>query len=106
MKFGGTSMGSAERIEAAACLTTEQHAKRPVAIVVSAMSKVTDLLLDSMKKAEAGDEAGLEANLATLTEKHEACCRHLLPASAQKAALDGVQALIAEFSKIVQGMLL
>jgi len=51
-------MGSAERIEAAARLTTEQHAKRPVAIVVSAMSKVTDLLLDSLSKAAAGDEAG------------------------------------------------
>ena len=57
MKFGGTSMGSAERIDVAARLTTEQHAQRPVAIVVSAMSKVTDLLLDSLRKAEAGDEA-------------------------------------------------
>jgi len=106
MKFGGTSMGSAERIQVAARLTTEQHAKRPVAIVVSAMSKVTDLLLDSMRKAEAGDEAGLDANLAALTDKHEACCKHLLPPSAQKAALDGVHALIAEFSRVAKGMLL
>ena len=106
MKFGGTSMGSADRIKVAAKLTTDQHAKRPVAIVVSAMSKVTDLLLDSMKKAEAGDEAGLEANLAALTEKHETCCKQLLPESAQKAALDGVHVLIGEFSKIVKGMLL
>ena len=29
--------------------------KRPVVIVVSAMSKITDLLLDSLRKAEAGD---------------------------------------------------
>src|SRR5450631_2710005 len=106
MKFGGTSMGSAERIQVAARLTTEQHAKRPVAIVVSAMSKVTDLLLDSMKKAEAGDEAGLDANLAALAEKHEACCKQLLPASAQRAAIDGVHALLAEFARIVKGMLL
>ena len=27
MKFGGTSMGSAERIDVAARLTTEQHAR-------------------------------------------------------------------------------
>jgi bifunctional aspartokinase / homoserine dehydrogenase 1 len=110
MKFGGTSMGSAERIQVAARLTTEQHAKRPVAIVVSAMSKVTDLLLDAMRKAEAGDEAGIDTNLKALTEKHETCCKHLLPApeqsGAQKAALDGVHALIAEFSRVVKGMLL
>ena len=66
MKFGGTSMGTAERIKVAARLTAEQHAKRPVAIVVSAMSKVTDLLLDTMRKAEAGDEAGVDKNLETL----------------------------------------
>jgi len=63
MKFGGTSMGSADRIAVAARLTAEQRAKRPVVVVVSAMSKVTDLLLDSLRKAEAGDQADLNANL-------------------------------------------
>ena len=106
MKFGGTSMGSAERIQVAARLTTEQYAKRPVAIVVSAMSKVTDLLLDSMRKAEAGDEAGIDANLAALLEKHETCCKALLPVAAQQAALDGVHGLIAEFSRMAKGMLM
>ena len=33
-------------------------APRPVVIVVSAMSKITDLLLDTMRRAEAGDQAG------------------------------------------------
>ncbi|HEV2201024.1 MAG TPA: aspartate kinase [Bryobacteraceae bacterium] len=106
MKFGGTSLGSAERIRVAARLTMDQHARRPVAIVVSAMSKVTDLLLDAMRKAEAGDEAALDANLAALARKHEDCCRELLPSSAQTPALEGVRALIAEFSRIAKGILL
>jgi len=106
MKFGGTSMGSAERIEAAARLTTEQQAKRPVAIVVSAMSKVTDLLLDSLRKAEAGDEAGLDTNLAALTERHVTCCRALLPAGFQETAIDGVNGLIGEFARIAKGILM
>ena len=106
MKFGGTSMGSAERIEAAARLTTEQHAKRPVAIVVSAMSKVTDLLLDSLRRAEAGDEAGLDTNLAALTERHVTCCRALLPAGFQETAIDGVGGLIGEFARIAKGILM
>ena len=54
MKFGGTSMGTAARIRVAAQISAEQHGKRPVISVVSAMSKVTDLLLDSLRKAEAG----------------------------------------------------
>lgn len=106
MKFGGTSMGSAERIKVAARLATEQHAQRPVAIVVSAMSKVTDLLLDAMRKAEAGDEAGLEADLKTLKERHTACCRELLPADRQDAALAGVHALVEEFGRIARGIMM
>ena len=56
-------MGSAARIRVAAQISAEQHAKRPVVTVVSAMAKITDLLLDSLRKAEAGDEAGLDAAL-------------------------------------------
>ena len=38
MKFGGTSMGSADRIKIAAHLASQERKTRPVAIVVSAMS--------------------------------------------------------------------
>ncbi|MEO8050551.1 MAG: aspartate kinase [Acidobacteriota bacterium] len=106
MKFGGTSMGSAERMEAAARLITEQHAKRPVAIVVSAMSKVTDLLLEGLRKAEAGDEAGLDANLAALKERHLTCCVGLLPKGFQESTLDGLNGLVGEFARIAKGILM
>jgi len=106
MKFGGTSMGSADRMKIAAKLTAEQHAKRPVAIVVSAMSKVTDLLLDTLKRAEAGDTEGLEGNLETLTSRHLECAAGLLPAALQDGARTGIEALTAEFARIARGMLL
>src|SRR5205807_5992221 len=48
MKFGGTSMGSAERMRVAADIIARQRQKQPVLVVVSAMSKVTDLLLDTL----------------------------------------------------------
>jgi len=106
MKFGGTSMGSADRIRVSARLAAEQHAKRPVVIVVSAMSKVTDLLLDSLKKAEADDKAGLDQNLAQLAARHvEACCG-LLPEAQHAEAIEGVSALLAEFARIAKGVLL
>ena len=63
MKFGGTSMGSAERIRVAAAICTEQKAQRPVLAVVSAMSGVTDLLLGALRHAEADDEAGIESSI-------------------------------------------
>ena len=106
MKFGGTSMGSAERIKVAARLSIEQHQLRPVAIVVSAMSKITDLLLDTMSKAEKGDEAGVDANLATLAVRHHTCCHELLPVASQAPAIAGVDRIIAEFARMANGMML
>jgi len=106
MKFGGTSMGSAERIRVAAKISAEQHSKRPVVAVVSAMSKVTDLLLDSLRKAEAGDQADLDTNLKTLYARHFECCRDLLPPNRQEAALAGLHGLISEFSRIAKGCLM
>jgi len=55
MKFGGTSMGSADRMRAAAAIIAEHRTTRPVLVVVSAMSKITDLLLDTLRRAELGD---------------------------------------------------
>ena len=104
MKFGGTSVGSAERIRIAARLAAEQAARRPVLVVVSAMSKITDLLLDTMKHAEGGDGAGVQRNIAELERRHTDACRELLPAGAQPAALEGIHALIGEFQRIVVGM--
>jgi aspartate kinase len=104
MKFGGTSVGSAERMRVAARISAAQQSTRPVAIVVSAMSKITDLLLDTMRHAEAGDAAGLEANITRLRQRHLETCRELLPADRQEAALAGLQGLIAEFERIINGM--
>jgi len=106
MKFGGTSVGSAERMRIAAALAAGQGPRRPVAMVVSAMSKITDLLLDTLRRAEAGDSAALAANLAALRQRHLDTCRALLPADRQRAAADGIARLIAEFERIAGGMLM
>ena len=106
MKFGGTSVGSADRMRVAARITQEQQRRRPVCIVVSAMSKVTDLLLDSMRRAEAGDRTGLEGNISRLRERHLEACRDLLPAERQAAAEESILTLLAEFERITGGMLM
>ena len=76
-------------------------------MVVSAMSKVTDLLLDSLRKAEAGDQADLDANLKQL---HCAALRVLAAScfrrTVRKPRWPASTALIAEFSRIAKGMLM
>ncbi len=106
MKFGGTSVGSAERIRAAAQLAAAEQRKRPVAVVVSAMSKVTDLLLETMRRAESGDREGVEHDIRRLRERHLQTCRDLLPEARQPAVLDGIQTLIGDFERITGGIAL
>ncbi|MGP0074881.1 MAG: aspartate kinase [Bryobacteraceae bacterium] len=107
MKFGGTSMGSPERIRVAARICTEQKVKRPVVAVVSAMSGVTDLLLATLRHAEADDEAGIESSIRSLSDRHEKTCRELLrePARCDRA-MEGIRELISDFRRIARGMLM
>ena len=106
MKFGGTSVGSAERMRAAAKLSAAQKHQRPVVIVVSAMSGVTDLLIETTKHAEAGDRAGRDANLTKLEERHVQACKELLPAAKRKPVMAGIHGLVGEFDRITHGMLM
>jgi aspartate kinase len=106
MKFGGTSVGSAERIRAAAAITAEQQRRRPVAIVVSAMSKVTDLLLEALRRAEAGDKAGVESDIEKLRKRHVETCCELLPEPERAPTLEGIAGLLSEFERIASGICL
>ena len=107
MKFGGTSMGSADRMKVAASICRQQASTRPILCVVSAMSKITDLLLDSLLKAEAGDRADLETNLNTLRQRHTDACIELLPdVETRSAVLREVDLLLSEFDRIANGILM
>src|SRR5262249_12192466 len=106
MKFGGTSMSSAERIKGAAGTCAGQKDKHPLVVVVSAMAQVTDLLLNTLRHAEAGDEVGIESNLERLGKRHLETCAELLEGQRRDGAIRGIQALITDFKRIVHGMLM
>ena len=69
MKFGGTSVGGPEQIKAAARIVRDHRERRPV-VVVSAITKVTDLLLATARAAGAGERETVRANLRRLSEIH------------------------------------
>jgi aspartate kinase len=106
MKFGGTSMGSAERIRSAATLCEEAWRQRPTVVIVSAMSKVTDMLLEALRHAEGGDEGGLDRLLAQLDEKHRECCSQLLEGPLREQTQQVLDGILEEFSRIARGVLM
>ena len=106
MKFGGTSVGSAERMKAACDLIAAEARRRPVAAVVSAMSKITDLLLETTRHAEAGDQSGVDRGLEQLESRHATAARDLIPPAELPRVEKDLAEIIAEFRRIVNGMLM
>lgn len=87
MKFGGTSVGSADAISRVAAITRDQHARwGQVAIVVSAMSGVTDMLIRGAHAALI-DRGGYRQAAQQIREKHDAAIRELLGDGAEAAAV-------------------
>ena len=71
MKFGGTSVGSAQRIKSIARIVTDHLSKKEkVVVVVSAMNGVTDRLLACAKAAVMKDRVELDRNFSILYELH------------------------------------
>lgn len=103
MKFGGTSVGSAEAIERAARLAAETAENRRCVVVSSAMSKVTDALLQGM---QAESEESLRAVVAELERKHVETAEALLPADRIPDVEAQVRSILERYSRIARGMVL
>jgi aspartate kinase len=71
LKFGGTSVGSAERISDVARLVRKRRGD-PCLVVVSAMAGVTDLLVGLKNSSKSRERAATESTLAELEGRHRA----------------------------------
>ena len=79
MKFGGTSVGSADALTKAAQIVKDARADYArVVVITSAMSGVTNLLLDSAASASQGKTDSLPKAESTLREKHFAAADALI----------------------------
>ena len=103
-------MGSAERMRVAAGLIAESGRHRPLLVVVSAMSKITDLLLETLRRAELGDTDAVDANLRTLRQRHLDAAAELFSGmeaqDGREIAESAIETLIAEFGRIARGVLM
>lgn len=79
MKFGGTSVGDVAAFERVCGVVSSCAERRPV-VVVSAMTKVTDALLEAVDTAKKGDADAAFALLGPHIQRHETVCRELIPA--------------------------
>ena len=97
MKFGGTSVADAERVQQAASIVESQPAPR--AVVVSAASGVTNLLLDAARAAAAEGEAFAGQLAGKIRERHYGIAAEIAndtERAAVVAALDQLHAALDE----------
>jgi len=78
MKFGGTSVGDVAAFERVYRIVSSQLDRRPV-VVVSAMTKVTDALLNAFELARKGDSAEGFASLKYQFRRHSEVADHFIP---------------------------
>ncbi len=100
-KFGGSSLADADcfrRVAAIVEALPESH----VALVLSACRGVTDELIGLVGVAEHADEAGCEAVLSRLHQRHAAIATELLDPPGRKAFEQQVQADIEDLRRVTQ----
>ena len=103
LKFGGSSVGSAEAILKVVAIVAESIKKEPTIVVVSAMSGVTDQLLMLAQSAAQGNEA-YKTIIQNIEQKHLDVVRVLLPIQAQSATLSLVKQTINELESNCEGL--
>lgn len=102
LKFGGTSVGSLQSISALlSILKDQQGAENPI-VVLSAMSGVTNALVEMAENAGQGRD--YSEGLKTIESKHFDVIRALLPANAQNPVLTKLKIYFNELEEILQSV--
>ncbi len=86
MKFGGTSVADAAALQNVARIVASEHKASPV-VVVSAMSGVTDSLLNATSIATTGDAQHAFTSLEKVFTRHQTAAHELLSHSRSEAFL-------------------
>ncbi|NTV99369.1 MAG: bifunctional aspartate kinase/homoserine dehydrogenase I, partial [Chlorobiaceae bacterium] len=104
-KFGGSSLGSAARIRKVADIIAGALQQEELVVVVSAIHRVTDLLLESASKAGCGDK-GYRALLDEIEQLHLGIAGELFTESGIESVTLSLRAELGELGDIIHGVFL
>jgi aspartate kinase len=104
MKFGGTSVGDASCIARTAQIVARAAKENPCVVVVSAMSGVTNRLIEAAKKAQTGNAPEAVAHLDALRKQHETALTTLISQEQDRAILgQRMEQVLAEGRRLCEG---
>ncbi|WP_396191698.1 bifunctional aspartate kinase/homoserine dehydrogenase I [Flavobacterium sp.] len=105
LKFGGTSVANAQNIQLAINIVTEKSKKEKLAVVVSALSGVTDMLLIASQKAASKDE-NYKNNIEEIKQKHFDTISLLIDSNNQNQLLIKINSQINQLQTLLDGCFL
>lgn len=105
LKFGGTSVANAQNIQLAINIVTEKSTKEKLAVVVSALSGVTDMLLNASQKAASKDE-NYKNNIEEIKQKHFDTISLLIDSNNQNQLLIKINSQINQLQTLLDGCFL
>jgi aspartokinase/homoserine dehydrogenase 1 len=104
LKFGGTSVGSVQSIQTLLNILKEEvKADEQPVVVLSAMSGVTNLLIEMAEGAAGGID--FTESLAELERRHFDVVKSLLTVQNQNPAFTGLKLLFNQLEELLQGIL-
>jgi len=105
LKFGGTSVANAQNIKLVLDIVIKKAEQDKIIVVVSAFTKITDLLVLASQKAASNDEIFKEI-VAEIEKKHLDAIKELIPVNEQSSALSHIKRIINHLETLLDGCFL
>jgi aspartate kinase len=107
MKFGGTSVGDASCIQRVVEIVRAAVRESDVVVVVSAMSGVTNKLVEAGNQAEAGNRESVAMIFEELRQRHETAAKVLIASDEKRHAIvNTIQARVQDVEGICEQAIL
>lgn len=103
LKFGGSSVGSAETIQKVIAIVSAAATTGPCAVVLSAMQGTTDDLIAAGREAERGNDGYIE-KLSNVSERHLATIGTLFNNGHSQPVSGFVESTIKELENLLEGV--
>jgi aspartokinase/homoserine dehydrogenase 1 len=104
MKFGGTSVGDAACVRRAAAIVQSAAAQGPVVVVVSAMSGVTNRLIQAAHDAEGGEQELFSQLVGELSVQHTTALEALVSDPQRRSMIaEACQEILEELNRFLRG---
>lgn len=103
LKFGGSSVGTPQKIKEIISIISNTSAKENTAVVVSAFSGITDNLIEMAQHALVGEE-NFKPIFKQIEKRHVEVAKALIPVKNKQKVLNSIEQTLSQLFSLCQGI--